>query len=249
MTARRLVQFAYVTVLVIVICIYRTQGAGIEAHVIAIVNARAWTGPLAHAAGAATLFTAVVVSVFFSIPPGPLFYLVFGYCFGPVEGTLLAVLATTAGSVGAFWFFRSAVPAGRARSGIKVRNVFLTLMLLRSSPWIPNPLITVFCSAFDVGIVTFTLTTFFGTMPLIMFYAVAASRLSGRFDASVLLSPDIALAFALLSAVSLVGLLKPVRIIRDYLRAIQAEREGTALSPALQADSPPADGSAPPACP
>ena len=176
-------------------------------------------------AGAGTLFIAIAVSVFFSIPPGPLLYIAFGYFYGPYEGTILADLATTAGSVGAFCFFRNAIPPGDVRKRIKVRNVFVTLLLLRCSPWVPNPLITVFCSAFDVGIVTFTLSTCLGLLPLIAVYTLAASRLGDHLDTSVLTSPEFAAAFGLLSAVSLLGLLRPVRILLAYLKAVSKAPE------------------------
>ena len=184
-----------------------------------------------HVIGVAVLFAAVAVGVFFSITPGPLLYLAFGYWYGPYEGSIIATLATTVGSVWAFCFFRTAIPASETRQKIDVSNVFLTLLLLRCSPWIPNPLITVFCSSFGVGIVTFTSATFFGTMPLIAIYTLAASRLHDHLDISVLYSPEIALAFALLSIVSLLGVLRPLRIVLDYLKAIQAENARRAVQP------------------
>lgn len=223
MINRRIAQFAYIAVLIVGIAVYKRFSPEIQANLLAVGDTGGWAGLLPHVIGAATLFTAFAASVFFSIPPGPVFYIVFGYCYGPYEGTILADLATTLGSVGAFWFFRNAMSQRRSRKNLDVKNVFLTLLLLRSSPWIPNPLITVFCSAFDVGIVTFTLTTFFGTLPLIVCYTLAASRLHGHLDVSLLYSPELALAFGLLSVVSLLGLLKPLRIILAYLKAIQAE--------------------------
>lgn len=208
--------------LVIGFAVYKSFSAEIEALLLAGGDASGWAGAMPHVIGAATLFTAFALSVFFSLPPGPLFYIAFGYYYGPVEGTIIADLATTAGSVGAFCFFRSAIPPSDIRKRVDVSNVFVTLLLLRSSPWIPNPLITAFCSAFEVGIVPFTLATFLGTMPLIAVYTLAASRLRHNLDLSALWSPEVAMAFGLLTAVSLLGLLKPVRILLDYLKAIQA---------------------------
>ena len=109
---------------------------------------------------------------------------------------------------------------------VALKNVCMTLLLLRSSPWIPNPLITLFCSAFDIGIVTFTLTTFFGTMPLIAVYTLAAGRLHEQLDVSALYSTDFVAALALLSAVSLLGFLKPVRTVLASLKAVQAGDAG-----------------------
>ncbi len=219
---RRVAQLAYVAVLVIGFAVCKTFSVEIQALLLAGGDPNGWAGAVPHVVGAATLFTASALSVFFSLPPGPLFYIAFGYYYGPVEGTIIAALATTAGSVGAFCFFRSAITPSDVRKRVDAGNVFVTLLLLRSSPWIPNPLITAFCGAFAIGIVPFALATCIGTMPLIAVYTLAASRLRGQPDLSALWSPEIATAFGLLSAVSLLGLLKPVRILLDYLKAIQA---------------------------
>ncbi len=180
--------------------------------------------------GAATLFAAFAVGIFLSIPVGPLFYIAAGYLYGPFDGAIFSDFAVTAGSVAALCFFRHTVPKSDALKRVAVGNVSITLLLLRSSPWIPNPLITVFCSAFDVGIVTFMLTTFIGTMPLIAVYTLAAGRLHDQLDVSVLYSADFAVALGLLGAVSLLGCLKPLRTVLGYLRAVQAgdarERDG-----------------------
>ncbi len=221
--SRRIAQFAYVAVVVIGFATYIVFSADFRAQLLTMGTLDGWASGMHHGIGATSLFTAFVVSIFFSIPAGPLFYIAFGYFYGAYEGALIADMATTAGSAGAFFFFRAVIPPGGSLTKLDVRNVFATLLLLRSSPWIPNPLITVFCSSFDVGIVTFTLATFIGTMPLIFVYTLAASRLHGDLDISVLYSTEVTVAFGLLGAISLLGFLKPLRIILDYLKAIRAE--------------------------
>lgn len=228
---RQIAVFSYIAVLVVGFLIYESFSIQIRAAFAATGASTGWATSMSHVIGVTTLFAAVAVSVFFSVPPGPLLYLAFGYWYGPYEGLIIATLATTVGSVGAFCFFRTTIPASETRQKIDVGNVFLTLLLLRSSPWIPNPLITVFCSSFGVGIVTFTLATFFGTMPLIAIYTLAASRLRDHLDVSVLYSPEIGLAFGLLSVVSLLGLFRPLGIVLDYLKAIQAENARNAVQP------------------
>ena len=212
---RRIAQVVYVIILVIGFSTYWSLGAEIQLLLLAAGDPSGWAAALPLAVGAASLFLAFALSVFFSIPAGPLFYIAFGYWYGPFAGMLIASLAATAGSLGAFCFFRSAVPHSEALKAVPVRHVFATLLLLRCSPWIPNPLITVFCGAYGVGIGTFTLATFLGTMPLIAVYTLAASRLRADLDVSVLYSPEIALAF---------GLLMPFRLLRDHLRAVQAAK-------------------------
>lgn len=230
-TARRGVQLAYAAALVAGFVIYKVFGAEMQALLLAGGAPDGWAGALPHVVGLTCLSAACAGSVFLSVPAGPLFYVAFGSFYGPVEGTLVAALASTAGSVAAFCFFRTAMPPAAAAPPAGIGNIFVTLALLRSSPWIPNPLITLFCSAFGVGLWTFTLATFFGTLPLIAIYTLAASRLSGPFDASALYSPEFAAAFTLLSVVSVLGLLKPIRIVRDTLKALQAEAAEAAASP------------------
>ncbi len=194
-------------------------------------GADGWACWKQYALGAAILFIAFAVSIFFSLPVGPLGYVAFGYFYGPYEGTVIADVAATTGSVVAFIFFRTAIPQSDALQRVALKNVCITLLLLRSSPWIPNPLITLFCSAFDIGIVTFALTTFFGTMPLIAVYTLAANRLHAHLDVSVLYSTDFAVAICLLSAVSLLGFLKPVRTALASLKAVQAGDAGDDNAP------------------
>lgn len=217
--ARRIVQVAYIAFVLIGVAVYKTFTGEIQAQLLApggIDGSVNWTQ---HVTIALMLATALSIAIFFSIPASPLFYIAFGYFHGPFAGTLIAALATTAGSVGAYCFFREAMPRSYGLKGVAVKNVFATLLLLRSSPWFPNPLITLFCSAFDVGIATFTATTFLGTMPLIAVYALAASRLHGHLDVSVLYSTEVAVALGLLSAISLLGLAQPLRTVRESLKA------------------------------
>jgi uncharacterized membrane protein YdjX (TVP38/TMEM64 family) len=181
------------------------------------------------------LFVASAICIFLSIPAAPLFYVSFGYLFGPYEGTFMAGLATTLGSVAAFCFFRRAIPQSSSLRRKEFKSVFATLLLLRSSPWLPNPLITLFCSAVDVGIGTVALTTFLGTLPLIAIYTIAAGRLHGHLDASILYSTDVVIAFSLLGAVSLVGFLQPVKMALHSLKTIQvgiADEEQTQVESA-----------------
>jgi uncharacterized membrane protein YdjX (TVP38/TMEM64 family) len=228
---RRIVLFSYIVVVLIGFLLCRIFSTEIQAGLLGLQGPDGWANWMQHAIGAASLFAAFVVSIFFSIPVGPLGYIAFGYFYGPYEGTVMADFAATTGSVAAFFFFRNALPRSNALQRVAVENVFMTLLMLRSSPWIPNPLITVFCSAFDIDIVTFTLTTFIGTLPLIAVYTFAANRLHGHLDVSALYSTDFAIAVGLLSAISLLGFLKPVRTILDHLKAVQAGDAGDDRAP------------------
>jgi uncharacterized membrane protein YdjX (TVP38/TMEM64 family) len=161
------------------------------------------------------------LTVFFSSPTNPLFYLAAGYLFGAARGTALAALATTLGSATAFLFFRMAVTPPAFRRP-EVRNLFLTLVLLRASPWFPSPLVNLFCGAARVRPTLFVASTLLGSLPLAGVYALAASRMRGPLDASLLRSPEIIAALAGLGAVSLAGLLQPLRVVAGYLPALAA---------------------------
>lgn len=221
-------QFAYIAVVVAGFLTYALFHPAIQAWLLARLHQDGWAAWLPYSLGAAIMFAAFAIAIFFSIPAGPLFYIGFGYFYGALAGTLIAATATTVGSAAAFRFFRNALPPSVHRDSVAVSNVFVTLLLLRSSPWIPNPLITLFCSAFDVGITSFIVTTFFGTMPLIAVYTIGASRFGDHFDLSLFTAPEFTAAFGLLAVVSVLGCLKPVRVLLAYLKAVQLETQAAA---------------------
>jgi uncharacterized membrane protein YdjX (TVP38/TMEM64 family) len=167
------------------------------------------------AAFAATL----AVTVFFSAPTNPIFYLAAGYYFGLIYGTAIAALATVAGSGAAFLLFRRTLKPRRPSDELDA-NIFLTLCLLRCSPWFPAPLVSAFCGATRVRPGIFLASTFSGTLPLILAYTLTASRLRGPITLSILYSPEIVTALTVLGAVSVVGCLRPVRHVANYLKTL-----------------------------
>ncbi len=160
------------------------------------------------------------LTVFLSAPTNPLFCLAAGYLFGAVRGTAVAALAITLGSMAAYCFFRMTVTPPLRTPGL--RNPFLTIALLRASPWFPAPLVNLFCGICRVRPLLFAASTMAGTIPLAGVYALAASRMRGPLDASLLRSPEIVTALAVLGAVSLVGFLRPLRIVAEQLRGVTA---------------------------
>jgi len=160
------------------------------------------------------------LTVFFSAPTNPLFCLAAGYLYGAVPGTIIAVLATTMGSATAFLFFRKTITPQRSLSKIKVGSQFVMLVLLRCSPWIPSPLINLYCGAVRVRPVLFAASTFLGSMPLVGVYTLTASRLRGPLEIALLSSPEVISALSVLGAVSLLGFLKPLRMVVSHLRTL-----------------------------
>ena len=77
-------------------------------------------------------------AVFFSAPINPLFYLAAGYLFGFATGSVLAIMANILGSGTSLYLFRKTTSPPPALQRHEVKNVFLTLVLLRCSPWFPQ---------------------------------------------------------------------------------------------------------------
>ena len=158
--------------------------------------------------------------VLFSAPTNPLFYLAAGYFFGPVNGTVLALLATLLGSGCAFRFFGKTITLPAAASRLEVKRVFFVLALLRCSPWVPSSLINLFCGVTRVPWTVFLSSTLLGTAPLILVYTLTASRFKGPLAMSMLYSPEIIAAVSLLGLLSLLGFLQPLRAVMGYLRGL-----------------------------
>ncbi len=101
---------------------------------------------------------------------------------------------------------------------LKVKNVFLMLALIRCSPWLPSPLINVFCGMARVPFSTFFVSTVFGTLPLVCAYTLVASRLRGPITVSILHSPELLAALTVFSVISLLGFLQPLHVVISHLR-------------------------------
>lgn len=174
----------------------------------------------AHAAAAVGFVLMLSLSVFLSVPANPLFYLLGGYCFGVVEGTLLSAVSATLGATAAYRFFKTSLPGNGNLQHLRMTSAFATLVLLRISPWFPAPLITLICSIMAVPPRTFFLSTLLGSLPLIFVYALVASRFSGPLNASVLYSNDLLLASGVFGVLSMAAFLEPIRLARQLLRDI-----------------------------
>lgn len=175
-----------------------------------------------NAGFAAAYVLALGLCAFLSLPVGPLFYLAGGYLFGVVEGTLLAACGNALGVTAAGAFVRTVLPGGNHFAHYATSRLVGTLVLLRLSPWFPAPLITVFCGVTQIPHRVAFFATVVGTGPLICAYALVASRLRGPLDISVLKSPDLLFAIALLGVLSLTVLLEPLRLTRHVLGNIAA---------------------------
>lgn len=217
--SRRYLLWGYLAAMLIVVALCKVNGLEPSALLPGgdtLQQPMSWSQALNMSA-----FIAVFASaVFLSVPIAPLFCIASGYFFGAAEGTAIASLATTLGSVAAFHFFRKTIAAPLAFRQLAIKNLFLVLLLLRCSPWFPSPLINLYCGAWRVRSVMFVFSTLFGALPLICIYTLAASRLRGELDMSLLYSPEIVGALIALSVISLIGILLPFRVLSNYLHTL-----------------------------
>ena len=219
-TSRKYLLWGYLSVCLVGIVLCKVYGLQPYALLPGTENlAQPVTWP--QALGMLAFAAAFAGSVFFSMPITPLFCIASGYFYGIAEGTALAALAVTGGSLAAFQFFRKTIAPPAGFRQLEVKNLFLVLLLLRCSPWFPSPLINVFCGVFRVRARVFLASTLVGTLPLICVYTLAASALKGRLDMSLLYSPEIIAALVVLSVISLSGLLPPFRAVTHYLQALR----------------------------
>jgi uncharacterized membrane protein YdjX (TVP38/TMEM64 family) len=177
---------------------------------------------LALLPGLATFMFLLALTVFMSAPTNPLFYLAAGYLYGALPGTIVSIVATTLGSVAAYLFFSSTIPVPQSKGLQRMESgkLLLLLLLLRCSPWFPGPLINVFCGATRVRPALFAASCMLGSIPLAGVYTLAASRLHGPLDVSLLRSPEIRVALLMMGGLSLIGLLKPLRLVAGQLRSV-----------------------------
>jgi uncharacterized membrane protein YdjX (TVP38/TMEM64 family) len=215
--SRRYIALGYLSVALAGIMLCKVYGIPLFAlppSMAELVQPVSWT----QALGMCTFTVAFVGCVFFSIPVAPLFYVASGYYFGVVEGTAVAALATTLASLAAFQFFKKTIVSPAALRKLEVGNLFFVLLLLRCSPWFPSALINLFCGVFRVRASVFVASTLIGTLPLICVYTLAASKLRGHLEMSLLYSPEILASLIVLSVISLGALFSPLRRVTHYLQ-------------------------------
>ena len=202
----------------VVLCnVYSLQPYALLPGIDSLAQPMSW--PQALSMGA--FVAAFAVSVFLSVPITPLFCVASGYFFGIAEGTALAGLATTLGSLAAFHFFRRTITPPAAFQQLEIKHLVFVLLLLRCSPWFPSPLINVYCGVSRVRSSIFFLTTLVGALPLIGVYTLAASTLRGQLDMSLLYSPEIIVSLLVLSVISLGGLFPPLRAVTNHMQALR----------------------------
>lgn len=172
---------------------------------------------------------ACMLTVFLALPTNVLFYLLAGYLFGPLEGALVAGSAVTLGSLAVVAFyrylFRDFDPARIRR--LLPGNLSRLLLLLRLSPVFPAPLINLLCAALRMRLPAFALSTFFGSLPLILVYTAIAGQLESVQRLEDLYSGQVIGLIVLLTLMSLIGLSGRLGRLKAHLSGVV----GSHLSP------------------
>lgn len=177
-----------------------------RSDLLALVEAHPVLAPVAFVA-------AYVLIVSLSLPVAVVATLLGGFLFGPILGTVLVVVAGTAGATVVFLVARTAFGEGlrrkagplyeRVATGMR-ENAFEYLLFLRIVPLFPFFLVNILPALFDVRLRTFVLATLIGIVPGTFVYANLGRELGTISSAGDLFSMKMFLAFLLLGIVALI---------------------------------------------
>ena len=127
----------------------------------------------AHPLGTALLFLVTsTVLAFLAFPAMPMICIAAGFYMDGFDGGATVLLGSALGGLSAFLFYRKHIQRPSAplnqQSAVKV---WLTLLGLRLSPFVPAPLVNFIAAIFDVSPLQYLTTSMLGGAPLILFYA------------------------------------------------------------------------------
>ncbi len=133
------------------------------------LEAMAQADPLATAM---VFLIASTLFAFLAFPSMPMIYMAAGFYMNGIVGSIIVLLGSAIGGLGAFLFYRrhiQARPSGPMNEH-STTKIWLTLLGLRLSPIVPAPLVNFFAAIFRVSPVQYLTTTVLGSAPLILFY-------------------------------------------------------------------------------
>lgn len=220
-------------VLALVFVLVRVSGIDDYLSIAALSENRQWL--LQEVArlgiGAAFVFIAVyAVAVAFSVPGAAVLTVTGGFLFGPVFGTLYAVVGATLGAVGLFLFVKLGLGGSlQSRAGGTVNrlqrgfsdNALGYLLFLRLLPIFPFWLVNLAAAVLGVSLGTFTFATLIGIIPGTAVFASFGSGIGSLLDAgrpvdlASVLTPEVILPLAALALLSLAPMIyKRIRAAR-----------------------------------
>lgn len=155
------------------------------------------------------------VSAAAAFPLGGIFVLTAGFLFGPIVGTIVAVLAATLGGVIIFlltkYFFKDWVEEHFGKYVAPIEKELLEhpasyLLFLRFMPVVPYLVINVVPALVGVRFTTFLWTSVIGLAPGAFIFALAGGGLSRLASTGDVLTPSLIISLLLLAGISLVPL-------------------------------------------
>jgi uncharacterized membrane protein YdjX (TVP38/TMEM64 family) len=157
--------------------------------------------------------TVYTVSVALSLPIATILSLLGGFLFGRWLGTSYIVIGATAGATILFLIARSALGSTlRDKAGPLYNKVAANIeenavgymFFMRLVPLFPFFLVNIVPALFNIRLVPYVLTTFFGIIPGAFVYANVGRELGTIESLNDLVSPQILLAFTLLGLFALI---------------------------------------------
>lgn len=179
--------------------------------------------------GFAAAYTAVVA---LSIPGAIWMTLLAGFLFGTVLGSVIVVLAATAGSLIVFlaaryavgdYLYKKAGPFVRRMEAGFQKNAFSYLMFLRLVPVFPFWLVNLVPAFLNVGTGAFVVATILGIAPATVVFNSIGSGLGAVLDAGG--HPDLGIVFEPHIMGPLLGL-AVLALVPVFLRKAQEGRDG-----------------------
>lgn len=160
-----------------------------------------------------------VVVVALSLPGGTIMTVVGGFLFGPLVGSVLAVIGATIGATGIFLaaryaladYFRAKLGQAVCRMDADLReNALSYLMFLRLMPVFPFWMVNLVPALLGVRVGTYVLATMVGIVPGTAIYAFVGDGLGsvleggGRVDLNLIYEPRFLLPILAVAALALV---------------------------------------------
>ncbi|MBI1326952.1 MAG: hypothetical protein GC136_04840 [Alphaproteobacteria bacterium] len=137
-----------------------------------------------------------------------------GFLFGPLWGSVLAMLAVMSGSSIVFFMVQSGIEKKLQQKHLPLyeklekfldHHMWGTMFFLRVIPAFPFSIINLSLSLFSIPYYAYAATLFFGTLPALIIFCMIGERFQHLTSLDNLFSTEIIIALTALGAISLAG--------------------------------------------
>jgi uncharacterized membrane protein YdjX (TVP38/TMEM64 family) len=189
---------------------------------------------MAHANPFVTVLTFLIASAilaFFAFPSMPMICMAAGFYVNGLGGGATVLLGSVFGGLSAFLFYRQHIQRpgafGHEKSPVKI---WLTLLGLRLSPFVPAPLVNFFAAVFDVSPLQYLTSSVLGNAPLVLFYAEIGQQGRHFLSSGTAHWYEIAVYLIILTMSTLLSVLGPWRSMLSQLKVLKDSSGSNALS-------------------